>query len=237
MLVRRISIIAVLACCWAGALTAHAQEVDRLLTAVNGRVLTEWDLKMARSLNAVLATAGAGGRIPAKPTPEEEMNRLIDRELFRQELENFPVEQGDPARAQAGLQTAVQKVMEDLRQAYAEIGGLTALIGQLGLQASELESYIRLQILIVRFTSVRFDPFVTVTDEEVDAYYSAKLVPELQRAGAAVPPLPEVADRIRELLREEKKNGALDEWITNIRSHSRIELYDNASSAGKTGQP
>jgi len=229
--------IAALACCWTGVFTAHAQEVDRLLAAVNGRVLTEWDFRMARSLNAVLETAGAGRRTPAKPSREDEMDRLIERELFRQELENFPVEQGDPARAQASLQTAVQAILEDLRQAYAEIGGLAALIRQLGLQEAELVSYIRLQILIVRFTSVRFDPFVTVADEEVDTYYRVKLVPELQRVGAAVPPLPEVAARIMEILREEKKNIALDEWIANIRSHSRIEFYAGALSAGEKGLP
>ena len=72
MFVRRISIIAALACCWTGVFAAHAQEVDRLLAAVNGRVLTEWDLRMARSLNAVIETAGAGGKIPAKPSREEE---------------------------------------------------------------------------------------------------------------------------------------------------------------------
>jgi len=237
MLAKRILIIAALACCWTGLFVAHAQEVDRLLAAVNGRVLTEWDLTMARSLNAVLVTAGAGGKVPAKPSREEEMNRLIDRELFRQELENFPVEPGEPGRAQASLQTAIQAILEDLKQAYAEIGGLSALISQLGLQEAELESYIRLQILIVRFTSVRFDPFVSVADEEVDTYYRMKLVPELQRVGAAVPPLPEVADRIKQLLREEKKNTALDEWITNIRSHSRIEFYANALAAGGKGRP
>ena len=237
MLVRRISIIAAMACCWTGVLAARVQEVDRLLAAVNGRVLTEWDLSMARSLNAVLETAGAGGRVPAKPSREEQMSRLIDRELFRQELENFPVEPGEPSRTEASLQTAVQTVLEDLKQAYAEIGGLEALIRQLGLQQAELESYIRLQILIVRFTSVRFDPFVSVTDDEVDTYYRMKLVPQLQRVGAAVPPLPEIADRIKQLLREEKKNIALDEWIANIRSHSRIEFYANASSVGGKVRP
>jgi hypothetical protein len=232
-----IRIIAALACWWTGVFTSNAQEVDRLLAAVNGRVITEWDLRMARSLNAVLEIALETGKSRAKPSHEKEMNRLIDRELLRQELENFPVEQGDPVRAQASLQAAVQAVLEDLKQAYAEIGGLSALLRQLGLQEAELVSYVRLQILIVRFTSVRFDPFVTVADAEVDAYYKMKLVPELQRAGAEVPPLPEVAARIKEILREEKKNTALDDWIANIRSHSRIEFYANAPSSGGKGRP
>jgi hypothetical protein len=147
------------------------------------------------------------------------------------------VEQGDPAKVQASLQAAVQVILDDLRQAYAEIGGLSALLRQLGLQEAELVSYIRLQILIVRFTSMRFDPFVAVADAEVDAYYRTKLMPELKQAGAEVPPLPEVAARIHEILKEEKKNSALENWIANIRSHSRIELYAQAPNSGGKERP
>jgi hypothetical protein len=237
MHMKRICIVAAFACWWTGVFSAHAQEVDRLLAAVNGRVITEWDLRMARSLNAVLETALERGKSRAKPSHEEEMDRLIDRELLRQELENFPVEQGDPAKVQASLQAAVQAILEDLKQAYAEIGGLSALLRQLGLQESELVSYVRLQILIVRFTSMRFDPFVTVADAEVDTYYTMTLVPELKQAGAEVPPLTEVAARIQEILREEKKNTALENWIANIRSHSRIEIYANAPYSGGKERP
>jgi hypothetical protein len=232
-----ICIVAVLFFWCMGAVSSSAQEVDRLLAAVNGQVITSWDLKMARSLNAVLSTVLERGRSQPAPSQQEEISRLVDRELLHQELENFPVEQGESNSVKASQQAAIQAVLDDLRQAYAEIGGLPALLRQLGLQEQELVSYVRLQILIVRFTSLRFDPFVTVSEAEMETYYSTRLLPELQRAGAAVPPLPEVSSRIEEILREEKKNAALEQWIANIRSHSRIEYYGRSAFPAGEGQP
>jgi hypothetical protein len=224
---RNLCIIAVLAFYWAGTTPLLAQEIDRLLAAVNGRVITEWDFKMARILNALLEK----GRSLPEQSRREELDRLIDRELLRQELENFAVEQGDQSRIQAG----VQETVDDLKQAYAEIGGLSILLRRLGLAEDELVDYVRLQIRIVRFTRLRFAPFVpAASDLEVDDYYKTKLLPRLQHEGAAVPPLSEVSSAIREILREEKINSSLDGWILNIRSHSRIEFYGDASlSPGK----
>ena len=69
MPMKRICIVAALAFWWTGVFAAHAQEVDRLLAAVNGRVITEWDLRMARSLNAVLETALEGGKSRCAAVP------------------------------------------------------------------------------------------------------------------------------------------------------------------------
>jgi hypothetical protein len=160
------------------------EEVDRLLAAVNGQVVTQGDLEMARSLNALILL----GRTGAAPTAAEELNRLIDLELVRQEMENFPVGQAD----EKSLQSAVQSQLDGLRSAYAEIGGLPALLRSLGLQEGELVSYLRLRELMKRFMNLRFRPFVTSADPS-----------EL----------------------ESKVNAAMDQWIENIRAHSRIELF------------
>ena len=43
--------------CWMGTCACSAQEIDRLLAAVNGRVITTLDLQTTRTLNAVLDQA------------------------------------------------------------------------------------------------------------------------------------------------------------------------------------
>src|SRR5437016_10445175 len=42
------------------AIPAFPEEIDRLLVAVNGRVVTEGDLRLAHNLNAILAPARNG---------------------------------------------------------------------------------------------------------------------------------------------------------------------------------
>ena len=137
---------------------ASPEEIDRLLAAVNGKVITEGDLKMARSLNALVLL----GKTDANQSREKELDGLIDLELYRQEMESFPIGQADTDTIQA----AVQARLDDLRNAYAEIGGLQVLLSQLGIQEAELVSYLRLQELMKRFIELRFLPFVNPSDQE-----------------------------------------------------------------------
>ena len=196
------------------AIAAFGEEIDRLLVAVNGRVVTEGDLRLARNLNALLAPGGNS----TERSREVEINRLVDLELMRQELTNFAAIKGD--------ESEIESRMQDLRNKYAEIGGLPALLRDLGLQESELRSYIDLQISIEKFIQFRFRPFVTVSPEEILAYYKQKLVPRLEKSpGVRVPDLEEVTAQIEEILAQEKVNMAVDNWLKDIRRHSRVESF------------
>ena len=195
------------------------EEVDRLLAAVNGRVITEGDVKVASNLNALVVL----GRAAGMASKEEEAERLIDLELMRQELENFA---SAPAE-----QSKVELQLEELRLAYAEIGGLSSLLRRLGLQESELRTYVALQASILKFVDLRFRPFVSVTDDDVKTYYQERLIPRLQSERAPLPALAEVSPKIEKLLREEKVNAALEAWIQEIRRHSKIEIFISTNRA------
>jgi hypothetical protein len=192
---------------------AEAREVDRLLAAVNGKVITAGDLTLARNLHALVLF----GKTGPEAGLELALSRLIDLELLHQELSNFPMAPAD--------EKAVQQRMEELRQGYAEIGGISILLRRLGLQEAELESYVRLQTSILRFVDLRFRPFVTVSPEEIESYFRNTLVQKLRDSGAPVPELQEVASQVEAVLLEQKVNDALDQWVKDARGHSRIEFF------------
>jgi len=191
----------------------RAEEIDRLLAVVNGKVICEGDLLLARNLNAILSL----GKSSALPSKKEEIDRLIDLELMRQELETFSMAPKDQSKTQTRIQ--------ELKNAYAEIGGLPRLLHGLGLQESELLDYLHLQDSILGFIDFRFRPFASVSEQEVQEYYKEKLVPPLRQAGAVVPPLAEVSGKIEEILKEEKVNASMNQWIQDIRRHARVEYF------------
>jgi len=201
---------------------AAAEEIDRLLAAVNGRVITEGDLKLWRSLNALILL----GRSDPDASRQQELSRRIDLELIQQEMESFLGQAGPD-----NIQAEVEAKMSGLRSAYAEIGGLPELLRRLGLQEKELVAYIRLILLSNRFSNLRFGPFVTVSTEEVEAYYREKLLPILKKSGASIPPLQELTPRITDTLKQEKITIAMENWIQNIREHSRIEFFPGSGRA------
>ncbi|HYK90986.1 MAG TPA: hypothetical protein VE398_19595 [Acidobacteriota bacterium] len=203
----------------------RAQEIDRLLAAVNGKVVTEGDLVLARNLNAILSL----GKNDEPPPRKVEIERLVDLELMRQELASFPTTSGD--------QGSAQKRIEELRSAYAEIGGLPGILHRLGLQESELLDYVRLQDSILRFVDFRFRAFASASEQEIQQYYNEKLVPSLRQANTPVPPLAEISGKIAEILKEEKVNVLMNQWIQEIRRHSHIEYFlEDAESLWGKGQ-
>jgi hypothetical protein len=112
-----------------------------------------------------------------------------------------------------------------LRAAYAAKGGLPVLLRDLGLQEMELLSYVRLESLILRFVDFRFRPFVNATEAEIKDYYETRLIPQLRASMLPVPELAQVSSKIEEILKEEKVNAALEQWIRTIKRNSRIEYF------------
>lgn len=194
---------------------AYGAEIDRLLVAVNGRVITEGDLELARNLNAILFN----DRSFATVSREDEIDRLIDLELMRQELKNFSLAQEDEGRIEAR--------MESLREAYADKGGLPLLLRRLGLQESELADYVKLESSIMKFVNFRFRPFAVVSEQEIENYYRTRLTPQLRESRIPLPELQQVSGKIEGILREEKINGLLEQWIKEIRRTSRIEYFES----------
>ena len=77
------------ACLGTNSFGARTAEIDRVLAAVNGKVITESDVRVARDLNSLLVF-GQGSDRGGLSVPDE-LNRMVDLELIRQELENFPL--------------------------------------------------------------------------------------------------------------------------------------------------
>jgi hypothetical protein len=190
-------------------------EIDRLIAAVNGVAITEGDLEIARSLNAIVFY----GKKTGVASRKEEIDLLIDQELMRQELKNFSLSGEE--------ESSVGARMQSIRDAYAAIGGPSALLKRIGLQGSELISYIRLESSILRFVDFRFRPFVTVSADEIQDYYEKRLTPQLRESKIAVPPLDQVLAKIESIVKEEKINAVLDQWMKDIRRNSRIEYFED----------
>jgi hypothetical protein len=193
---------------------AFGEEIDRLLATVNGKVITEGDLRLARTLNAVIVS----GNRETLDSDDKALSRLIDLELLRQELKNSGMAKEDESEVESRLQA--------LRDANEKAGGLAAFLQKYGLQESELISYLRLESSILRFVNFRFRPFINVTNEEINLYYEKRLTPQLEKSKLELPPLSQVSTRIEEILREEKINEVFDQWIANIRHNSRIEYFE-----------
>lgn len=199
--------------CCIGSSFLRAEHADRLLVGVNGSVITEGDLYIARRLNDIIYP----GRPANQASREEEIDRRINLELIRQELNNLHLEIEDESPVQARLEAVVQK--------YEGSGGLAGILEASGISEEELYSYLKLEVLTARFLDFRFRAFVRVERKEIEDYYRERLQPQLRESGIDVPPLEEVSKKIEEILMEEKISEELDLWIEIAHSNARIEYF------------
>lgn len=197
-----------------GGIHLSAEEIDRLLFAVNGVVVTEGDLHIARSLNALEFPDGQSSPVSRK----KEIDSLINLELMWQELKNFSMDPED--------EISVDARAKALFEEYAG-RDISRILRRHGLQESELIFLLKRRISILEFVEFRFGPEAYVSEADIKDYFDESLKPQLQASGVAVPSLDQVSSQIKAILKETKINDALDQWTLDARSNARIDYFNN----------
>ena len=193
-----------------------AEIVDRILTIVNNTpvLLSEWD--EAWRCEALLAD-----RAPESYTEAEQQeiyNRLVDQELIRQQMHGYlvsPVSDADVAIR--------------LREAQTQLAGnddakWQAMLKRAGVTEAEATYRLRQQMELERFIDLRFRAGVHVEDRAVTRYYYDQLLPEIRRSGGKELPLNQAADKIREIILQQRMSEQVVSWVQTLREQADITV-------------
>ena len=203
------------------ALAVGGQVIDRVVTNVNGHVVLQSDWEQEVAFEAF-----SNARDPDSFTSAERnaaLNRLIDRELLREQLR--PSQPAPPEQVAARV-AEVRKVHPDC----TTDDGWRAKLQRYGLTQSALEKRLAEQIQLMKLVEDRLRPSIQIDQQAVETYYHDQLLPDMKRAGSVATPLTEVFGRIKDLLAERKMNELLSGWLASLRSGSHILTPE--SSAG-----
>jgi hypothetical protein len=202
---------------------ASAREpVDRIVATVNDDPLLASDVE-----DAVRVEAFMQGRPVAEISLADyraATDRLVDRTLIRQQMTTGyvpPVQQVEWRMAQ--VRAAFPAAKSDA--AWQE------LLGAYGIQEQQLRKSIEEQLQLMQFVDARVRHMVRVSHDEVENYYKEKLLPELNRKGAAAEPLANVESGIYELLLQEKIDAQLNAWLASLREQGRVRILPPAAEA------
>lgn len=151
------------------------------------------------------------------------LQRLIDRRLLEVQMNN----PNYLAPSADELRSVVAKVREQIPAAKEE-AGWQAMLAEYGFTQREIENHLRAETQMMNFVEVRLRPNIHVQPEEVEAYYRAQVLPDLEKAGVKIVTLREVEPKIRELLVQQHMDELLDAWLHNLRLqtpvHSSVPL-------------
>lgn len=103
---------------------------------------------------------------------------------------------------------------------------LDAILARAGATRDELAGFVKRGMALENFVKERLGPAIKTTDAELHAYYDGPFREEARARGLAnVPPFDEVAEQIRDVVRERKLNVEIERWTEQLRAGTRVLIY------------
>lgn len=199
--------------------------LDRVVAVVNNHAILSSDI--ADSLRYSILDPAPGNGRPL--TPRRALQQLISRSLIQQQIRTEDVSASQLTEKQ--VDARIMQIRRDLpvcvRENCASDAGWSAFLIAHGLTNAEVQQYIRLRMEILGFIETRFRQGIRISDEDTEAYYREKLLPQYAK-GAKAPPLAEVAPRIQEILLQQQVTALFTSWLDSLRKQGDVEVLDPA---------
>ena len=186
---------------------------DRVVAVVDGDPLLDSDVDRAIVLGGAAPAAGESERARRRRV----LDGLIEERLRFHEVERYGFEQVPV--------DMIAKQVQAIRARFPSEDAFRQRLAQLRMQLEGLEQLVAQQLQVMVYVDELLGARVFVGLEEIEAYYQRTLVPQLRAGGKPVPPLDEVREQIREVLRQQRLNEELQRWTTDLRRRADVEDY------------
>ena len=193
--------------------TAAYELRDRIVAVVDE------DPILASDVERVIAL-GLANREPGES--QEAFSRrvlegLIDQRLRAHEIDRFGLGQVDVK--------LVDEHVAEIRSRFESEEAFQRRLEELDLDLEGLRQLVARQLSVLEYVNERLAVRVFVTLDEINEYYEKVLVPQLRAQGAPVPPIEEVREDIRELLREQRLNREVETWTEQLRREADVSRF------------
>jgi hypothetical protein len=193
---------------------------DRVLAVVDEDPILASDLDRAIVLGQLLAKPGESQSVFRRRVLDDLIaQRLRFHEIDRFGLEQVPVDQ-------------IEKQVAEVRARFKDEVTFRQKLREVGLDEAALRQLMARQLEVLAFVDERLGPQVFVSLDDISSYYKNVLTKELQQQRLPVPPLDEVRDKIREVLRQQRLTEEIDRWTEELRRKANIVVYFDKPGGG-----
>lgn len=183
---------------------------DRILAVVDEEPILASDLDRVIKLGLVAKGPGESDEVYRRRV----LDALIDERLRFHEIDRFGFSEV-PAEE-------VDEQVALIRGRFASEAAFNKALAEVGLNPQGLRQLVSRQILVLTYVDERLGARVFVSLDEITKYHKSVLTPEMQKKGQPVPPIEEVRDQIREVLKQQKLNQELAAWTDGLRAKADI---------------
>lgn len=186
---------------------------DRVLAVVDEDPILQSDLD--RSIALGLAPSRPG----EDPTAFQRrvLDLLIEERLRFHEMDRFGFEQVPVEEVDAHV--------AEIRARFADDAAFQKALREQGMSVKELRQLVARQLMVLAYVDEQLGPRVFVSLDDINNYYRTTFTQDMQRRGQPVPPVDEVRDDIRTVLRERRLNDAIGKWTEELRRKADVQVY------------
>ena len=178
---------------------------DSVVAIVDGDPILQSDIDRALALSASPPAAGLDERARRR----QALDALIEERLRIHEVERYGFEQVPV--------DLITRQVAAIRARFPSEEAFQQRLRELGMTPGSLDQLVAQQLQVLVYVDELLGARVFVGLEEIEAYYQQTLVPKLRAAGQPVPPIDDVREQIREVLRQQRLNEELQRWTSELR--------------------
>ena len=193
--------------------TARGEIIDRVAAVVDRQVITLSEVNQIIELRLIARRDGE-----SEPDYRRRVVDALVAHLLRyRDVERFGAPDVSADAIEARLREIVARFPSE--ENFAE----TLLRVEMSLD--EVRNVIKRQLQVAAYVDERFAPMIFVSLAEIEEYYRNVWAPQRRSRGLPVPPLGEVREEIRTLIRAGQLDDEIDNWTVQLRSRANVDIY------------
>jgi len=186
---------------------------DRVLAVVDEDPILQSDLDRVIELGL------------AQSAPQEDpavfqrrvLDQLIEERLRFHEMDRFGFEEVPVEDVDAHV--------AEIRSRFKDEAAFQKALRDQGMAVKDLRRVVARQLMVLAYVDEQLGPRVFVGLEDITNYYKTTFTAAMKKQGETVPPLDDVRDDIRKVLREERLNEALGKWTEELRNKADVQVF------------
>lgn len=192
---------------------AFAVTVDRIAAVVDQQVLTVSEVNQLAQVRFFPRVAGRSD----DDYRHDILEALIAQALRYRDVERFG--------AQDIPKDSIEARLVEIQHRFASPAELDAALPHAELTLDELRGLIKRQLQVEAYIQERFAPLIFVANDDIAAYYNGPWRQQRVERGLPVPPLDNVREEIRTLIRSRQLDQQVQTWTTQLRARANVDVY------------
>jgi hypothetical protein len=191
---------------------ASAVTVDRIAAVIDRQVLTVSEVSQMVELRF----------FPRRTNDDDDYRRDVLEALIAQALRFRDLERFG---AQDIPKDSIEARLQEIGKRFASPAEFDAALVRAELTLEELSTLVKRQLQVEAYIQERFAPLVFIQNDDIETYYRGPWSAQRRERGLAIPPLNDVREEIRTLMRTTRLQEEIERWTGQLRQTANVDVY------------